>query len=206
MDVDDTAERGARASVTEEVRALAEPSPSGEVQFARTPPQDIAAEQSVLGGMLLSKDAIPDVVEILRASDFYRPAHAIIFDALLDLYGRGEPADPATVTAARTDAGMINRVGAMSYLSALGRTVPTAATTAYYARVVADRAVLRRVVEAGTRIVQLGYGAASGGGRDAADVLDLAQQIVYDVGERRLNEEFQPLSEMLQPKIGRAHV
>src|SRR5690606_40785862 len=131
-------------------------------------PQESDAEQTVLRGRLLSKDAIAVVVEILRASDSYRPAHAIIFDAILDLCGRGEPADPVTVTAALTDAGMINRVGGMSYLHDLVHTVPTAANTAYYARIVADRAVLRRLVEAGTRIVQLGYGAASGGGRDAA--------------------------------------
>ena len=82
--------------------------------FDRTPPQDVAAEQSVLGGMLLSKDAIADVVEILRPGDFYRPAHATIFDAILDLYGRGEPADPITVAAALTDSGDIGRVGGIA--------------------------------------------------------------------------------------------
>lgn len=201
MDVDDTAERGARVSVTEEVRALAEPSPSGEVQFDRTPPQDIAAEQSVLGGMLLSKDAIADVIEILRSSDFYRPAHSIIFDAILDLYGRGEPADPVTVTAALTDAGTIGRVGGLAYVHDLVHAVPTAANTAYYARIVAERAVLRRLVEAGTRIVQLGYGAAAGAGRDVDDVVDLAQQAVYEVTERRVSEDFQVLADVLQPTL-----
>jgi replicative DNA helicase len=189
-------------SVTGEasVRVAAAPEPV-ETQFDRAPPQDIAAEQSVLGGMLLSKDAIADVVEILRAGDFYRPAHATIFDAVLDLYGRGEPADPITVTAALTDAGTINRVGGMSYVHDLVHAVPTAANTAYYARIVAERAVLRRLVEAGTRIVQLGYGAASGAGRDTADVVDLAQQAVYDVTERRVSEDFQQLSDMLQPTL-----
>jgi replicative DNA helicase len=68
-------------------------------EFERTPPQDLIAEQSVLGGMLLSKDAIADVLEILRERDFYRPAHELIYDAVLDLYGRGEPADAVTVAA-----------------------------------------------------------------------------------------------------------
>ncbi len=171
-----------------------------EAVFDRTPPQDVAAEQSVLGGMLLSKDAIADVVEILRPGDFYRPAHAIIFETILDLYGRGEPADPVTVTAALTDAGLINRVGGMTYVHDLVHTVPTAANTAYYARIVADRAILRRLVEAGTRIVQLGYGAA-GAGRDTADVVDLAQQAVYEVTERRVSEDVQSLAEMLQPTL-----
>src|SRR5690606_31785131 len=189
MDVDDTAERGARASVTEEVRALAEPSPSGEVQFARTPPQDIAAEQSVLGGMLLSKDAIADVVEILRSDDFYRPAHSIIFNAILDLYGAGEPADPVTVAAALQDAGALVRIGGAPYLHTLISAVPTAANAGYYARIVAERAVLRRLVEAGTRIVQMGYGAADGHDRDVDETVDLAQQAIYDITRRSAADE-----------------
>lgn len=172
-----------------------------EAQFDRTPPQDVAAEQSVLGGMMLSKDAIADVVEILRSTDFYRPANATIFDAILDLYGRGDPADPVTVTASLTDAGTIGRVGGMTYVHDLVHAVPTAANTAYYARIVAERAVLRRLVEAGTKIVQLGYGAAAGVGRDVDDVVDLAQQAVYDVTERRVSEDFQALAEVLQPTL-----
>jgi replicative DNA helicase len=191
-------------SVTDQVRATADDAPVGREpagQFERTPPQDVAAEQSVLGGMLLSKDAIADVLEILRPADFYRPAHATIFEAILDLYGRGEPADPVMVTAGLTDAGTISRVGGMSYVHDLVHAVPTAANAAYYARIVADRAVLRRLVEAGTRIVALGYGATGGGGRSTEDVVDLAQQAVYDVTERRLGEDFQALAEVLQPTL-----
>lgn len=169
--------------------------------FEKTPPQDIAAEQCVLGGMLLSKDAIADVVEILKASDFYRPAHAIIFEAILDLYGRGEPADAITVAAALADSGDLNRVGGAPYLHTLIASVPTAANAAYYARIVGERAVLRRLVEAGTKIVQLGYGAASGGGRDVDDVVDLAQQTIYEVTERRVSEDFAVLADLLQPTL-----
>ncbi|WFE25634.1 replicative DNA helicase [Solwaraspora sp. WMMD791] len=169
--------------------------------FDRTPPQDIAAEQCVLGGMLLSKDAIADVVEILKSHDFYRPIHATIFDAVLDLYGRGEPADPITVAAALADSGDIGRIGGAPYLHTLIASVPTAANASYYARIVAERAVLRRLVEAGTKIVQLGYGSAAGGGRDIDDVVDLAQQAVYDVTERRVSEDFAVLADMLQPTL-----
>jgi replicative DNA helicase len=189
-------------SVADQLRTPVQGQPvEPDAQFERTPPQDIAAEQSVLGGMLLSKDAIADVVEILRSTDFYRPAHATIFEAVLDLYGRGDPADPVTVTASLTDAGTISRVGGMSYVHDLVHTVPTAANAAYYARIVAERAVLRRLVEAGTRIVQLGYGAAASAGRDVDDVVDLAQQAVYDVTERRINEDFQALAAVLQPTL-----
>ena len=88
-------------------------------EFERTPPQDLQAEQSVLGGMLLSKDAIADVVEVLRERDFYRPAHELIYDAILDLYGRGEPADAVTVAAELTKRGDIARAGGAPYLHTL---------------------------------------------------------------------------------------
>jgi replicative DNA helicase len=169
--------------------------------YDRTPPQDNAAEQCVLGGMLLSKDAIADVVEILRSGDFYRPQHSTIFDAVVDLYGRGEPADPITVAAALADSGALARVGGANYLHTLIASVPTAANASYYARIVAERAVLRRLVEAGTRIVQLGYGAAAGQGRDTDEIVDLAQQAVYDVTERRVSEDFAVLADLLQPTL-----
>jgi replicative DNA helicase len=195
-------------SITDDVRAGPQPSgpasdppPRRDGQFDKTPPQDIAAEQCVLGGMLLSKDAIADVVEILKPGDFYRPVHATIFDAILDLYGRGEPADAITVAAALADSGDLARVGGAPYLHTLIASVPTAANAGYYARIVGERAVLRRLVEAGTRIVQLGYGSAAGGGRDVDDVVDLAQQAVYDVTERRVSEDFAILADMLQPTL-----
>ena len=110
---------------------------SGGGEFERTPPQDIAAEQSVLGGMLLSKDAIADVVEVVRAHDFYRPAHQTIFEVIVDLYGKGEPADPITVSAELTRLGEIGRVGGAPYLHTLLSSVPTAANAGFYARIVA---------------------------------------------------------------------
>lgn len=176
---------------------LAEPP----TQSGHTPPQDINAEQCVLGGMLLSKDAVADVVEILRSEDFYRPVHATVFDAVLDLYGRGEPADPVTVAAYLADRNTLVRVGGVPYLHELVSAVPTVATVGYYAQIVAERAVLRRLVEAGTRITQLGYGAAAGTGRDVDDVVDLAQQAVYDVTERRASDDFAMLADMLGPAL-----
>ena len=141
------------------------------VEFERTPPQDLIAEQSVLGGMLLSKDAIADVVEIIKERDFYRPAHELIYDAILDLYGRGDPADPVTVSAELTKRGDSARVGGAPYLHTLISSVPTAANAGYYARIVRDRAILRRLVEAGTKIVQLGYSESG----DVDDAVDSAQ-------------------------------
>ncbi|BBZ46676.1 replicative DNA helicase [Mycobacterium parmense] len=167
--------------------------------YGRQPPQDLAAEQSVLGGMLLSKDAIADVLERLRPGDFYRPAHQNVYDAILDLYGRGEPADAVTVAAELDRRGMLRRVGGAPYLHTLISTVPTAANAGYYAGIVAEKALLRRLVEAGTRVVQYGYAGAEGA--DVAEIVDRAQAEIYDVAERRLSEDFVPLEDLLQPTM-----
>ncbi|OQO90665.1 replicative DNA helicase [Saccharomonospora piscinae] len=169
--------------------------------FERQPPQDTTAEQSVLGGMLLSKDAIADVVEVLRPGDFYRPAHQAVYDCILDLYGRGEPADPITVSAELERRGELARVGGAPYLHTLIATVPTAANAGYYARIVAEKAILRRLVEAGTRIVQYGYGADNSDSGDVNEVVDRAQAAIYEVTERRTSEDYVALEELLQPTM-----
>jgi len=172
--------------------SVAEIAPRDE-EFERTPPHDLAAEQCVLGGMLMSKDAISDVVEVIRPGDHYRPAHQLVHEVILDLYSRGEPADPITVANELTKRGEIARVGGAPYLHTLMACVPTAANAGYYARIVRERAVLRRLVEAGTRIVQLGY---SGDG-DADEIVDRAEAEVYGVTDRRVSEDYLALSEIM---------
>ncbi|MGZ5378513.1 MAG: replicative DNA helicase [Mycobacterium sp.] len=173
--------------------------PPSSGDFGRQPPQDAAAEQAVLGGMLLSKDAIADVLERLRPGDFYRPAHQNVYDAVLDLYGRGEPADAVTVAAELDRRGLLRRIGGAPYLHTLISTVPTAANAGYYAGIVAEKALLRRLVEAGTRVVQYGYAGADGA--DVADIVDRAQAEIYDVTEGRTSEDFVPLEQLLQPTM-----
>ncbi|WP_082920517.1 replicative DNA helicase [Rhodococcus sp. YH3-3] len=168
-------------------------------EFGRQPPQDMTAEQSVLGGMLLSKDAIADVLEVLRPGDFYRPAHQSVYDVILDLYSRGEPADPVTVSAELDRRGELRRIGGAAYLVTLTQTVPTAANAAFYAEIVAEKSVLRRLVDAGTRIVQYGYAGTEG--QDVAEVVDRAQAEIFEVTERRTTEDFVPLTELLQPTM-----
>ncbi|SNT21961.1 replicative DNA helicase [Actinomadura meyerae] len=165
-----------------------------EHEFERTPPHDISAEQGVLGGMLLSQDAIAEVVELLRTPDFYRPAHQIIYDVILDLYGRGDPADAVTVAGELTKNGEIARIGGAPYLHTLISLVPTAANAGYYAKIVHERAILRRLVETGTRIVQMGYAAD---GADADEVLDRAQAEVFAIAEKRAGEDYVALSEIM---------
>ena len=163
----------------------------------RTPPQDNDAEQSVLGSMLLSKDAIADVIEVVRGTDFYRPAHEAIYDVIVDLYGRGEPADPVTVVAELQRRGELGRVGGAPYLHTLSANVPIAANAGYYAEIVREKAILRRLVDAGTRIAQWGY---SGEG-EVDDVVDRAQAEVYAVTDKRSSEDYAPLSEIMESTL-----
>ena len=143
----------------------------------RTPPHDLLAEQSALGGMLLSKDAVADVVEVVRGTDFYIPKHEIIYDAILSLYSHGEPTDVITVTDELTKVGELSRAGGAEYLHTLTSLVPTAANAGYYANIVAEKALLRRLVEAGTRITQMGYKAEG----EVLDLVNNAQAEIYSV-------------------------
>ncbi|MEU4118914.1 replicative DNA helicase [Kitasatospora sp. NPDC028055] len=158
--------------------------------FERVPPQDLAAEQAVLGGMMLSKDAIGDVVEVLQPADYYRPAHETIHGAILALYAQGEPADPITVAGELTRSGDLERVGGASYLHTLVNSVPTAANAEYYAEIVHERAVLRRLVEAGTRIAAMGY-AAEG---ELDEIAQAAQTEIYQaVSARTVSTPYAPV-------------
>jgi len=168
-----------------------------EMGFDRTPPQDLAAEQCVLGAMLLSKDAIADVSETIRGTDFYRPAHELVYDAITDLYARGEPADAITVAAELTKRGEMARIGGAPYLHTLVASVPMAANAGYYAHIVREKAILRRLVEAGTKIVQIGYA----GEGQVDDVVDAAQAEIYQVTEKRSSEDYAPLKDIMESTL-----
>lgn len=147
--------------------------------------------------MLLSKDAIADVVEAVRGTDFYRPVHETIFEAMIDLYGRGEPVDPITTTAELQRRGELARIGGAPYLHTLSASVPIAANAGYYAEIVREKAILRRLVEAGTRIAQLGYA----GEGQVDDVVDRAQAEVYGVTDKRSSEDYAPLSAIMESTL-----
>lgn len=164
---------------------------------SRTPPQDLVAEQSVLGGMMLSKDAIADCVEVLRGVDFYRPSHEMVYEAIIDLYGRGEPADAVTVADELTKRGDLQRIGGAAYLHELIQSVPTAANAGFYAEIVRERAVLRRLVDAGTRIVQMGY--SQDGEVDA--IVNEAQAEVMKVADRRGGEDYVALKDIIEGTV-----
>ena len=164
---------------------------------SRTMPHDDVAEQSVLGGMLLSKDAIADVVESLRASDFYKPAHETIYEAILSLYGHGSPADAITVADELKKRGELTRVGGASYLHTLIASVPTAANAQYYAEIVKEHAIMRRLIEAGTKIAQLGYANET----EVDTLVDQAQAEIYAVTDGNAKEDYVSFSEALEETI-----
>lgn len=166
----------------------------GEVD-QRQPPHDGTAEQAVLGGMLLSKDAIADVIERLRGNDFYRPAHQHIFTTIIEMYAEGEPVDAVTVAAELDRRHLLDRIGGAPHLHTLISMVPTAANAGYYADIVAEKAQLRRLVEAGTRIVRYGYAGAEGAEVD--DVVSRAQAEIYDITAGRNTEDYAPLEDLL---------
>ncbi len=160
----------------------------------RTPPQDMAAEQSVLGAMLISKDAIGEVSNVLRGVDFYRPSHETVFDAIIDLFGRSEPVDMVTVSAELQRTGQLQRVGGAAYLHTLAANVPIAANAEFYAEIVREKAILRRLVDAGMRITQIGF--AGEGQVDA--IVDRAQAEVFAITDRRAAEDYAPLSDIME--------
>lgn len=166
-------------------------------QGERTPPHDLLAEQSAIGGMLLSKDAVADVVETVRGVDFYIPKHEVIFEAVLNLYSHGEPTDVIAVTDELTKTAQLQRAGGAEYLHTLTGLVPTAANAGYYAGIVAEKAVLRRLVQAGTRIVQMGY--ASEG--EVVDLVNNAQAEIYGVTGGVEAEDYVPLVEAIDTAV-----
>jgi replicative DNA helicase len=160
----------------------------------RTPPQDVDAEQAVLGAMLMSTDAIATVVGILNASDFYKPAHEVIFAGILTLFSRGDAADAITIAAHLTTIGEISRCGGHGYIHDLLASVSIAANATHYAHIVRDKAILRRMVDAGGRVQQLGY-AETG---DVDELLNTAQEILFDAGTTH-NDALTPIANLMQP-------
>ncbi|MDQ4138121.1 MAG: replicative DNA helicase, partial [Actinomycetota bacterium] len=148
-------------------------------------------------GMLLSKDAVADVIETVRGTDFYIPKHEIIYGAILSLYSHGEPTDVIAVSDELTKTGELSRAGGADYLHTLTALVPTAANAGFYASIVAEKAVLRRLVEAGTRIVQMGY--ASEG--EVTDLVNNAQAEIYGVAGGVTAEDYVPLTEAVTQAI-----
>lgn len=159
--------------------------PFDDEQITLTPPNDLAAEIACLGGMILDRHTIDDCLDIVVGPDFYRPAHEAIFSAITTLHFEGQPVDAITVADLLRDRGDLARVGGAAYIHHLVQSTPVAASAAYYAEIVADLSIRRRLVEAGTRIAQLGMSQGAG---DSGEIIAAAQSAVDAVDARRATE------------------
>jgi len=167
--------------------------------FDRVPPQNLEAEQSVLGSMLIEKQAILRAVEILRPQDFYSEAHQAVFATLARLFDKGQAVDLITVTEALRQEGTLEKTGGVPYLTTLANLVPTAANIEYYARIVEEKAILRDLIRASTDVVGKAYTAKE----DVEIILDEAEQAVFSVSQRRNVQGYVPLKEVLVQTLER---
>ena len=159
----------------------------------KVPPQNLEAEQSTLGSMMLDRAAIEKAAEILKPEDFYREAHQMVFDALWSLAERDEPVDLITLQEELRSRGKIEMVGGVDYLMTLVDSVPTSANIEYYARIVEEKAILRRLIAAASEIAHLAHGETE----DIDSLTDRAEQIIFQISQRRLGQYFTPLWPLL---------
>ncbi|MFH1262886.1 MAG: replicative DNA helicase [Pseudomonadota bacterium] len=161
---------------------------------SRIPPQNLEAEQSVLGAILLDNEAAHDVTEILRPEDFYKEAHRHIFEAVLGLLERNEPADLVTLTNELKKQGELESIGGAAYLATLVEAVPTSASVLHHARIVKDKATVREIIRAASEIAENGYE----GGTEVAEFLDQAERVIFQVSDRNNRNALLPLSEAVK--------
>ncbi|MBV9662558.1 MAG: replicative DNA helicase, partial [Actinobacteria bacterium] len=165
----------------------------------RVPPHNLQAEESLLGAMLLSKDAIAAAVEVCGVDDFYKPAHAHIFEAITSLYIQGEPADPVTVADELRRAGLIEAIGGPATLISLQANTPATSNAGRYASIVEEHALLRRLIGVAGEIAEMGYDAPG----DVADAVDRAEGLVFGVAQRRLTDTVKPIRDLLSESLDR---
>ena len=159
----------------------------------RVPPQNIEAEQSVLGAMLIEKEAIPKVMEILRDTDFYREAHRVIFNAMLELYNKNEAVDMITVTEILKRDNKLEDVGGIAYVTSLANDVPTPANETYHPTIIKQKSILRQLVSVSTQIASMGYEAND----DVKNIIDSAESKILEISNRKKTADFTPINEIV---------
>ncbi len=179
------------------VQALSEPRRARLGAAGRVPPHNLEAEESLLGAMILSRDAIATAVETCSSEDFYKPAHGHIFDAIVSLYGQGEPADPVTVADELRRAGLLDPAGGAAQLISLQANTPAISNAQRYARIVEEHALLRRLIAVAAEIAEIGYQVPE----DVTGAVDQAEAIVYEVAQRRVVDSMASLRELLDKSL-----
>ncbi len=165
----------------------------------RVPPQNIEAEQAVLGAMLIEKEAIARVTELLKGGDFYREAHRLIFEAMLNLYNRNEAVDMITVIELLKREDNLEKVGGIAYVTSLANSVPTAANVHYHAKIVEEKALLRQLIQTSTKIAALGYE----GSEEVSQIVDQAEKMILEVSNRRIGGDFTPIKSIVLDAFGK---
>lgn len=159
----------------------------------RLPPQNIEAEQSVLGAMMIEREAISKVIEFLRPEDFYREAHRVIYTAMLDLYNKSDAVDIITVTENLRKEDKLEDVGGISYITLLANSVPTAANVVHHAKIIEEKSLLRQLINVSTAIAGMGYEA----NEEVASILDKAEKMILDVSNRKGGQDFFPVKTII---------
>lgn len=159
----------------------------------KIPPQNLDAEQSVLGAMIIDKEAVHKAVEMLKPEDFYRDANGHIFQAILTLFERGEAIDLITLAEELRQSGLLDQVGGVAYVAGLANSVPTSANVEYYAQIVEEKSLLRQLISVSTRMARMGYEADE----EVATLLDRAEQMVFELTQRKSVSSFTPLKTVL---------
>jgi replicative DNA helicase len=160
----------------------------------RLPPQSLEAEVSVLGGILLENEALNRVLEVVNESDFYREAHRQIFSALLGLYERNEPADLITLSETLKKRDALEEVGGIEYLNFLVNSVPTAANIVYYAKIIKEKSIVRKLINRATEIISQGYGDTG----DVDEFLDRSERLIFEISEDRVRPSFFPIKDIIK--------
>jgi replicative DNA helicase len=163
----------------------------------RIPPQNLEAEQSLLGGILIDPEAVNKVVDVVSPEDFYRDDHKRLFELILDLYDRNDPIDIITVSSLARDKGIIEKIGGNTYLNALVDSMPTSANIVQYAKMVREKSLLRRLMLAATQIVEKGYEVDV----DVEDYMDVAEQAIFQIAERKFRPSFYPIKDLVMENV-----
>lgn len=161
--------------------------------LGRIPPQSIEAEQSVIGSMLIDKEVIPVVMEILKPEDFYRPDNKEIYDVIIELFDKAQPIDLITVSERLKLHGKLELVGGLEYLTNIATDVPTTANVKHYAKIVEEKSLLRKLIKASSEIVDLGYSASE----EVTHIMDKAEQSIFDILQKRSSQGFVPIKDVL---------
>jgi replicative DNA helicase len=168
-----------------------------EDNLRKVPPQNLEAESSVLGGILLENDAINQVLELLRAEDFYRESHRKVFRAMIELSDRAEPVDLITLSEFLKSRNELEAVGGTAYLASLADFVPTAANISYYARIVREKSILRSLISTATDIATRGYEEQG----NVEEFLDAAEKVIFDISEKKIKASFVAVGDMIKDTL-----